>query len=101
MGGFGLPRRKLTNRPISRLIKAIFVWQCWGLAGIKTSVWNRDLRAAGVTEGRQAGAPNDDLAKQVGHANKRTTARVYDRDRLEAARRVAQRRVAYRNENGD
>jgi hypothetical protein len=24
-----------------------------------------------------------------------------DRDRLEAARRVAQRRVAYRNENGD
>jgi len=70
-------------------------------AGIKTTVWNRDLRAAGVTEGRQAGAPSDDLAKQAGHANKRTTARVYDRDRLEAARRVAQARVAYRNENGD
>jgi integrase len=70
-------------------------------AGIKATVWNRDLRAAAVTEGSQAGAPTDDLAKQAGHANKRTTARVYDRDRLEAARRVAQRRVAYRNENGD
>jgi hypothetical protein len=59
-------------------------------------VWNRDLRAAGVTEGRQAGAPSDDLAKQAGHANKRTTARVYDRDQLEAARRVAQARARYR-----
>jgi integrase len=71
------------------------------LAGIKTSVWNRDLRAAAVTEGRQAGAPSDDLAKQAGHANKRTTAKVYDRDRLEAARRVAQARARYRGENGE
>jgi integrase len=70
-------------------------------AGIKATVWNRDLRAAGVTEGRQAGAPSDDLAKQAGHANKRTTARVYDRDRLEAARRVAQARARYRGENGE
>jgi integrase len=70
-------------------------------AGIKVTVWNRDLRAAGITEGRQAAAPTDDLAKQAGHSNKRTTARVYDRDRLEAARRVAQARVAYRNENGE
>jgi hypothetical protein len=70
-------------------------------AGIKATVWNRDLRAAGITEGRQAAAPTDDLAKQAGHSNKRTTARVYDRDRLEAARRVAQARVAYRNENGE
>ena len=56
---------------------------------IREEVWNRDMRAAGVTEGRQAGAPTDDLAKTAGHANKRTTAKVYDRDRLEAARRVA------------
>ena len=70
-------------------------------AGIKATVWNRDLRAAGITEGRQAAAPTDDLAKQAGHSNKRTTARVYDRDRLEAARRVAQARIAYRAENGD
>lgn len=64
--------------------------------GIRKEVWNRDMRAAGITEGRQAGAPTDDLAKTAGHANKRTTARVYDRDRLEAARRVAKARVAHR-----
>jgi integrase len=69
------------------------------IADIRKEIWNRDLRAAGVTEGRQAGAPTDDLAKQAGHANKRTTAKVYDRDRLEAARRVAQARVAHRGKN--
>ncbi|MGO9769707.1 MAG: integrase [Roseiarcus sp.] len=69
------------------------------ITGIKPEVWNRDIRAAAVTEGRQAGSPTDDLAKTAGHANKRTTAKVYDRDRLEAARRVAQARVAYRGKN--
>jgi len=54
------------------------------------------MRAAGVTEGRQAGAPTDDLAKQVGHANKRTTAKFYDREQLEAARRVSQARTTHR-----
>jgi hypothetical protein len=73
------------------------LWRrCAERAGIKAAVWNRDLRAAGVTEGRQAGAPTDDLAKTAGHANKRTTARVYDRDRLEAQRRVMKARVAHR-----
>jgi integrase len=67
--------------------------------GIRKEVWNRDTRAGAVTEGRQAGAPTDDLAKTAGHTNKRTTARVYDRDRLEAARRVAAARVAYRDKN--
>jgi integrase len=70
--------------------------------GISATVWNRDTRAAGVTEARQAASPNepsnilDDVAKQAGHTTKRTTARVYDRDRLEAARRVAAARIAYR-----
>jgi integrase len=67
--------------------------------GIRAEVWNRDTRAGAVTEGRQAGAPTDDLAKTAGHANKRTTARVYDRDKLEAARRVAAARLAYRSKN--
>jgi integrase len=89
----GLPYKSETFRDLWR--------KAANRAGIKATVWNRDLRAAGVTEGRQAGAPTDDLAKQAGHANKRTTARVYDRDRLESARRVAHARVAYRNENGD
>lgn len=69
------------------------------ITGIEPEVWNRDVRAAAVTEGRQAGSPTDDLAKTAGHANKRTTAKVYDRDRLEAARRVAKARVAYRGKN--
>jgi integrase len=88
----GLPYKSETFRDLWR--------KAANQAGIKATVWNRDLRAAGVTEGRQAGAPSDDLAKQAGHANKRTTARVYDRDRLEAARRVAQARARYRGENG-
>ena len=73
--------------------------------GISATVWNRDTRAAGVTEARQAASPNepsnilDDVAKQAGHTTKRTTARVYDRDRLEAARRVAAARIAYRRKN--
>ncbi len=69
------------------------------LTGISKETWNRDMRAGGVTEGREAAAPTDDLAKQAGHANKRITARVYDRDRLEAARRVARARVAHRGKN--
>jgi integrase len=68
------------------------------LTGISATVWNRDVRAAAVTEGRQAAAPTDDLAKLAGHANKRTTARVYDRDRLEAARRVAKLRKTHREQ---
>ena len=68
---------------------------------IREGVWSRDLRAGAVTEGSQAGARSDDLAKQAGHSDKRTTAEVYDRDRLEAHRRVARARVAYRHKNGE
>ena len=70
-------------------------------AGIRTGLWNRDLRAGAATEGGQAGAKIDDMAKQMGHSNKRTTAEVYDRDRFEAHRRVARARVAYRDKNGE
>jgi integrase len=84
----GLPYRNWYYGEVWRRVRKI--------TGIRKEVWNRDMRAAGVTEGREAGAPTDDLAKQAGHANKRTTARVYDRDRLEAARRVAKARVAHR-----
>ena len=70
-------------------------------AGIRQGVWSRDLRAGAVTEGSRAGARTDDMAKQAGHSDKRTTAEVYDRDRLEAHRRVARARVAFRNKNGE
>ncbi len=76
------------------------------LTGIPAEVWNRDIRAAGITEARQGAAPTvtnvlDDVAKTAGHSSKRTTARVYDRDRLEASRRVAQVRVAHRGKSNE
>jgi hypothetical protein len=74
------------------------VWKrCAAAAGVSRTIWNRDLRAGGITEARQAGAPTDDVAKTAGHSSKRTTARVYDRDTLEAARRVAKARAAHRS----
>jgi integrase len=73
---------------------------CWRqdatAAGLPKSIWNRDLRAGGISEARAAGAPTDDVAKVAGHTNKRTTARVYDRAALEAARRVSKARTGQR-----
>jgi hypothetical protein len=45
-------------------------------AGIREGLWCRDMRAGAVTEGRKAGARTDDLAKQHGHSDERTTAEV-------------------------
>jgi hypothetical protein len=87
----GLPYRHQTFRRWWRLDATA--------AGIPDAVWNRDLRAGGVTEAREAGASTDDVAKTAGHTDKRTTARVYDRATLEAARRVARARVGKRQKN--
>lgn len=84
----GLPYRPWYFREVWRRSAAA--------AGVSPTIWNRDLRAGGITEARQAGAPTDDVAKTAGHSSKRTTARVYDRDTLEAARRVAKARAAHR-----
>jgi integrase len=65
--------------------------------GVSQAIWNRDLRAGGITEGRAANASTDDLAKLAGHADKRTTAKVYDRAQIEAARRVAVARAVHRS----
>ncbi len=69
-------------------------------AGIPRSVWNRDLRAGGITEGSKAEVPLDDMAKIAGHSRKRTTGDVYSRDALEAHRRAAAKRKAHREGNG-
>jgi integrase len=58
------------------------------VAGWPAELWPRDLRASGITEARAAGAATDDLAKAAGHSTARTTATVYDRADLEAARRA-------------
>lgn len=65
-------------------------------AGLPRAMWNRDLRAGGVTEGGQAGASLEDRAKLAGHSKPKITAEVYDRDSLEAARRVARARAKHR-----
>ncbi|WP_049785773.1 tyrosine-type recombinase/integrase [Ancylobacter novellus] len=62
-------------------------------AGLPDSLWCRDLRAGGITDARMKGALLEDAAKAAGHADTRTTARVYDRGTLEAHRRVAEARA--------
>lgn len=69
-------------------------------AGLPDRMWNRDLRAGGVTEGGRAGAAIEDRARLAGHSKVKTTAEVYDRDTLEAHRRVARARVKHRPNNG-
>lgn len=72
-------------------------------AGLPGTIWNRDLRAGGITEGSKAGAAKDDRRKLAGHAREETT-EIYDRDMVEAHRRVMQSRKAFREkkptENG-
>jgi integrase len=65
-------------------------------AGISADKWARDIRASAVTEGRRGGASTDDAARVAGHAKAKITAEVYDRDRLEAARRFSAARLADR-----
>ncbi len=70
------------------------------ITGIRKEVWNRDMRAAGVTEAREGAADTADVAKTAGDTE-RTTAAVYDRARLAAARRVARARAARRDTDGE
>jgi hypothetical protein len=67
-------------------------------AGIPPGVWNRDLRAGATTEARESDAKIDDLKKVMGHAaGSKMTADVYDRDKLEAHRRIAKARKTKRD----
>jgi hypothetical protein len=74
--------------------KADFRW-----AGLPTKMWNRDLRAGGITEGGIAEASIEDRRKVAGHTTNRMTATIYDRDMLEAHRRVAEKRAKHRQNN--
>jgi hypothetical protein len=68
-------------------------------AGMPAAMWNRDLRAGGATEARRAGALKDDIRKVFGHAEEKTTD-IYDRDTVEAHRRVIRARVERRGTSG-
>lgn len=69
-------------------------------AGIPSSIWARDLRASGISEGRASDVSIDDAAKVAGHTRKETTNR-YDRAVVEAADRFAAARVAGRERSGN
>lgn len=70
-------------------------------AELPPGTWNRDLRASGVTEGRDADVKTDDIKKVVGHSERsQTTAKVYDRGALEAHRRFAAARAERRQKPG-
>jgi hypothetical protein len=68
-------------------------------AELSPTLWNRDIRAGGITEGGIAGASADDRAKLAGHSSSKTTRAVYDRDVIVAANRVAEARAKYRQKN--
>ncbi|AZO29291.1 integrase [Mesorhizobium sp. M1B.F.Ca.ET.045.04.1.1] len=70
-------------------------------ANIPSTVWARDLRASGLTEGRAANASIEDAAKVAGHTGPTTTARVYDRAVFEAADRFADARLRGREQSGN
>jgi hypothetical protein len=68
-------------------------------AGMPKGMWNRDLRAGGNTEASEAGARQEDRAKVAAHSEW-INAKVYDRDTVEAHRRVMAERVKRRTANG-
>lgn len=77
----GRPYAELSYRRVFRLAAQ--------KSGVPNEMWCRDIRAGGITEARKSGASLDDASKTAGHSSVQTTARVYDRDTLEAHRRVA------------
>ncbi len=70
-------------------------------AGLSPKLWNRDIRAGGITEGGEAGASSDDRAKLAGHSSRNMTRSVYDRDVLAGSNRVAMARAAFRERQRD
>lgn len=70
-------------------------------AGINSTMWARDLRASGITEGRASDASIDDAAKVAGHSGTRTTQKIYDRAVLEAADRFVDARIRGRERSGN
>ena len=82
--------RRTDTRKAGRILSGIAVE-----AGIPPEIWNRDLRAGGISEARRAAVPLADVAKVAGHAHERTTD-GYDRTALETQQRLMKARVQQR-----
>ncbi|WP_454919271.1 tyrosine-type recombinase/integrase [Xanthobacter sediminis] len=84
-----------TGRPYKRRIYAKWFRKIAREAGIPDDVWSMDARAGAVTEALDAGAVPLDVMTAAGHTQLSTTQR-YDRTTLQKTARVAQLRVASR-----
>lgn len=84
--------------------RALIFAQRWTVdrkaANLPSSIWARDLRASGITEGRASDASLADAQKVAGHSNIGTTEK-YDRAVLEAADRFADARMKRREQTGN
>lgn len=84
-----------TSKPFLAVAFQVLWREVCARAGLSKALWNRDLRAGALTEGGMAGASADDRAKLAGHSPKMTK-KVYDRDVLVSANRVAEARAKFR-----
>jgi hypothetical protein len=66
-------------------------------AGLPDTVWNRDSRAGGITEGDNAGADPRDLRKHATHSDFQTTTRYIRSSTRKATDKVADLRTAARS----
>lgn len=89
-------KSETTGLPYRRRHFADLWRECADAAGVPKTVWNRDSRAGGVTEGSDAGADIEHLRHHANHTNAATTQR-YNRRTLDKTREVARLRVAKRD----
>lgn len=112
--GYPLLRKYIDMVPMEKRIGPMIVCETTGLpyryrhfrdvwrtiadkAGVPKSIWNRDSRAGGVTEGSDAGADLEHLRHHANHKNAQTTAR-YNRSTLKKTKAVADLRIAARGD---
>jgi hypothetical protein len=91
-----LVRDAATGQPFKHAVWQRLWRRVTEATGLPSELWNRDLRAGGITEAEDSDTRVEDRAKVAGHSNPKTTADVYDRGVLEAHRRVARARLAHR-----
>jgi hypothetical protein len=68
-------------------------------AGLPKGVWNLDSCAGAISEATEAGASDDDGARNAAHANKSTTRRIYKRLGHESSVRVHKSRAKHRGKS--
>jgi hypothetical protein len=64
-------------------------------AGVPDTIQSRDSRPGAATEAKLAGAPRDDIQRQLGHAKGETT-EIYLREEVEESRKLARLRTEKR-----